>query len=102
MFFSSSKCLTVIIVKFFVFLITFTGNGFVDSEENKLIVKLRNVECNVLEFNITTIVCVTGSRDMTNPPIRVRSNNIWYPESLRFMYTAELTPVISEIQPQSG
>ena len=81
---------------------TFAGNGFVDSEENRLTVRLRNVECKVLQFNITTILCVTGSRDMTNPPIRVRSNNIWYPETLRFMYTAELTPVITDIQPRSG
>ena len=65
--------------------------------------RVGGINCEVKSVTLDTIVCVTGPSDRERSTnIQVLSRRVRYAEKPKFRYTESLTPVVHDIQPESG
>lgn len=78
--------------------IVVTGNGFINE---KTVVSIDGLPCDIKETNLSRIVCVTSSGSEGNASVAVVSNSMAYVEWI-FEYSSAVTPIISDLSPVKG
>ena len=80
-------------------LLTITGNGFM---EGVTTVNIGGSECNVVEFSHSRLVCRTEYSAEGTYDVEVMADTINYEGSIQFIYSSELTPIVTGVRPPSG
>lgn len=83
--------------------VTVTGTGFSSLLLGGVEVAVGSAACSVMDYNYTTIVCVTGALVAGNYSVTVRINSISADvnPSISFEYSEDLTATVESVSPSS-